>query len=94
MRLWSGLEQVCAVTSTGRAQVQALRSLAGPPAASQPAPRQAGMPPRPWPTPWFRPTPGPAPPCAGVPMVPISWQEMQCPQTKAVEHRKVAKLEQ
>lgn len=28
---------------------------------------------------------------AGVPMVPISWQEMQCPQTKAVEKRKVAK---
>eukprot|EP00877_Chromochloris_zofingiensis_P001488 jgi/Chrzof1/1133/Cz01g41130.t1 len=29
---------------------------------------------------------------AGVPMVPISWQQMQCPQTKAVEKRKVAKL--
>lgn len=28
---------------------------------------------------------------AGVPMVPISWQEMQCPQTKTVEKRKVAK---
>lgn len=27
----------------------------------------------------------------GVPMVPISWQEMQCPQTKAIEKRKVAK---
>ncbi|KAI7837467.1 hypothetical protein COHA_008725 [Chlorella ohadii] len=26
---------------------------------------------------------------AGVPMVPISWQEMQCPQTKAVENRKL-----
>ena len=38
--------------------------------------------------------PGPPPPRAGVPMVPISWQEMQCPQTKAVENRKVAKLEQ
>jgi len=24
-------------------------------------------------------------------MVPVSWQEMQCPQTKAVEKRKVAK---
>lgn len=36
-----------------------------------------------------------APPTrAGVPMVPISWQEMQCPQTKAVENRKVAKVEQ
>lgn len=34
------------------------------------------------------------PPRAGVPMVPISWQEMQCPQTQAVENRKVAKLEQ
>lgn len=33
-------------------------------------------------------------PAAGVPMVAISWQEMQCPQTKAVENRKVAKLEQ
>eukprot|EP00878_Enallax_costatus_P006370 GHUV01006680.1.p1 GENE.GHUV01006680.1~~GHUV01006680.1.p1 ORF type:complete len:188 (+),score=30.42 GHUV01006680.1:418-981(+) len=31
---------------------------------------------------------------AGVPMVPISWQEMQCPQTKAIERRKVAKVEQ
>jgi len=28
---------------------------------------------------------------AGQPMVPVSWQEMQCPQTKAVEKRKVAK---
>ena len=27
----------------------------------------------------------------GVPMIPVSWQEMQCPQTKAVEKRKVAK---
>ncbi len=30
--------------------------------------------------------------CAGAPMVPISWQEMECPQTKAVERRKVAKV--
>jgi exosome complex component CSL4 len=29
---------------------------------------------------------------AGVPMVPISWVEMQCPETKAVEKRKVAKV--
>lgn len=28
----------------------------------------------------------------GAPMVPISWQEMQCPRTKAVEQRKVAKV--
>ena len=28
---------------------------------------------------------------AGEPMVPVSWQEMQCPRTKAVEKRKVAK---
>ncbi|GAB4815329.1 hypothetical protein N2152v2_002375 [Parachlorella kessleri] len=28
----------------------------------------------------------------GAPMVPISWQEMQCPKTKAVEKRKVAKV--
>ncbi|KAK9846454.1 hypothetical protein WJX81_004116 [Elliptochloris bilobata] len=28
---------------------------------------------------------------AGVQMVPISWQEMQCPQSKLVEKRKVAK---
>lgn len=28
----------------------------------------------------------------GVPMVPISWQEMQCPSTKAIEKRKVAKV--
>ncbi|DBB12766.1 hypothetical protein WJX82_000709 [Trebouxia sp. C0006] len=28
---------------------------------------------------------------AGVPMVPVNWQEMQCPQTKAIEKRKVAK---
>ncbi|WIA32779.1 hypothetical protein OEZ86_005963 [Tetradesmus obliquus] len=31
---------------------------------------------------------------AGVAMVPVSWQEMQCPQTKAVERRKVAKVEE
>ena len=30
--------------------------------------------------------------CAGVPMVPVSWQEMRCPKTRAVERRKVAKL--
>ncbi|KAK9819863.1 hypothetical protein WJX72_003436 [[Myrmecia] bisecta] len=29
---------------------------------------------------------------AGQPMVAISWQEMQCPQTKATEKRKVAKV--
>lgn len=29
---------------------------------------------------------------SGVPMVPISWQEMQCPQTKVIERRKVAKV--
>jgi hypothetical protein len=29
---------------------------------------------------------------AGAPMVPISWQEMQCPKTSAVENRKVAKV--
>ena len=29
--------------------------------------------------------------CAGQPMVPISWEEMQCPDTKGVEKRKVAK---
>ena len=34
----------------------------------------------------------PCGPCAGAPMVPISWQEMQCPKTKAVEKRKVAKV--
>lgn len=28
---------------------------------------------------------------AGVPMIPINWQEMQCPATKAREFRKVAK---
>lgn len=28
----------------------------------------------------------------GQPMVPISWQEMQCPETKALEKRKVAKV--
>lgn len=38
-----------------------------------------------------RPPPLPSP--AGVPMVPISWQEMQCPHTRAVENRKVAKLD-
>ena len=32
------------------------------------------------------------PSAAGHPMVPLSWQEMQCPQTKAVEKRKVAKV--
>ncbi|KAF8067161.1 EXOSC1 [Scenedesmus sp. PABB004] len=30
---------------------------------------------------------------AGAAMVPISWQEMQCPQTKLVERRKVAKVD-
>lgn len=30
--------------------------------------------------------------CAGVPMIPLSWQEMQCPETKVVEKRKVAKV--
>ena len=29
---------------------------------------------------------------AGYPMVPISWQEMKCPQTGAIENRKVAKI--
>lgn len=29
---------------------------------------------------------------AGHPMVPLSWQEMQCPRTKAIEKRKVAKV--
>lgn len=29
---------------------------------------------------------------AGEPMVPISWEEMQCPRTKAKEFRKVAKI--
>lgn len=29
---------------------------------------------------------------AGVPMVAINWQEMQCPQTKVLERRKVAKV--
>jgi exosome complex component CSL4 len=29
---------------------------------------------------------------AGVPMIPISWQEMQCPQTKSIEKRKVARV--
>ena len=29
---------------------------------------------------------------AGEPMVPISWQEMQCPRTKTKEFRKVAKV--
>lgn len=33
-----------------------------------------------------------APPLAGAPMVPVSWQEMECPKTRAVEKRKVAKL--
>ena len=27
---------------------------------------------------------------AGVPMVPISWEEMQCPESKSIEKRKVA----
>ncbi|KAL6776215.1 CSL4 [Auxenochlorella protothecoides x Auxenochlorella symbiontica] len=29
---------------------------------------------------------------AGVPMVPLSWQEMQCPTTQSVESRKVARV--
>ena len=29
---------------------------------------------------------------AGVPMVPVSWQSMQCPQTHMIEKRKVAKV--
>lgn len=29
---------------------------------------------------------------AGAPMVAVSWQEMQCPQTKVIERRKVAKV--
>ena len=29
---------------------------------------------------------------AGVPMLPVSWQEMRCPKTRAVEKRKVAKV--
>lgn len=29
---------------------------------------------------------------AGAPMIPLSWQEMQCPVTKVVEKRKVAKV--
>lgn len=29
---------------------------------------------------------------SGEPMVPISWQEMQCPKTRVVESRKVAKV--
>ena len=28
---------------------------------------------------------------AGAPLVPLSWQEMQCSETKVVEKRKVAK---
>ena len=28
---------------------------------------------------------------AGVPMTPISWNQMLCPKTRAVEYRKVAK---
>lgn len=31
-------------------------------------------------------------PASGTPMVPVSWQEMRCPKTRAVEKRKVAKL--
>lgn len=30
----------------------------------------------------------------GAAMVPVSWCEMQCPKTKAKEHRKVAKVQQ
>ncbi|GMH39097.1 hypothetical protein BSKO_06995 [Bryopsis sp. KO-2023] len=30
---------------------------------------------------------------AGIPMVPIGWNEMQCPKTKVKEQRKVAKVE-
>lgn len=29
---------------------------------------------------------------AGVPMVPVGWEEMQCPQTLTVERRKLAKV--
>jgi exosome complex RNA-binding protein Csl4 len=29
---------------------------------------------------------------AGAAMVAVSWQEMQCPQTKVLERRKVAKV--
>ena len=29
---------------------------------------------------------------AGATMVPVSWECMQCPETKAIEYRKVAKL--
>ena len=32
--------------------------------------------------------------CVGAAMVPISWCEMQCPKTRAKEHRKVAKVQQ
>ena len=32
--------------------------------------------------------------CAGAAMVAVSWCEMQCPKTKAKEHRKVAKVQQ
>ena len=32
------------------------------------------------------------PSAAGHPMMPLNWQEMQCPQTKAIEKRKVAKV--
>ena len=31
---------------------------------------------------------------AGVPMTPISWNQMLCPKTRAVEFRKVAKMSQ
>lgn len=37
-------------------------------------------------------SPHPCAPRAGAPMVPVSWQEMQCPTTQALENRKVAKL--
>ena len=31
-------------------------------------------------------------PLSGVPMVPVGWQEMQCPRTYVKEFRKVAKV--
>jgi len=30
---------------------------------------------------------------AGVPMTPISWNQMMCPKTRSVEYRKVAKTD-
>lgn len=30
---------------------------------------------------------------AGIPMIPISWQEMQCPESNSIETRKVAKVD-